>query len=428
LTRPRIAGARQPDGRWDLGALIRRESEEEQRRGPRRPIEVRAIEIVDGDVQLRDPLDFGATHLPTHFASLNAALSFRYYPVRWQLVLDQVQWIGSEPELSVHKLSGSFGRLSGGWFFDHLAVKTSRSTFTVDGRIDTERKPAVLELAVHADRFAFQEWSGVLRGLRNIAVEAGFDTRLRGPTSRLETNLTLRGSAGDIDGRFTLDATVPGWHGSGTVNVKRLNLARWMNRPDRPSDITGRVTFDLALELGRRFPRGEYAFDGAHAMYMDYAADAVHARGFITADRVHITAAEGTAYGARVTTRNGTIGIDDPFPFRFQGTAGHLDLRALPEPIPVPHVESLLALDYDVTGQFARAFISSSARQSAPGRSVRSTRRRSRCGLPERAMWPPCPFTTLVKASTCGGCRIRDMPVRFADASASRLPGPRARR
>src|SRR5207247_1906006 len=90
VTRPRVTGAKRADGRWDLGALIRRESQEQERRGPRRPIEIQNIEVVDGDVWLHDPLDFGATHLPTHFASVNAVLSFRYYPVRWQLTFDHV--------------------------------------------------------------------------------------------------------------------------------------------------------------------------------------------------------------------------------------------------------------------------------------------------------------------------------------------------
>ncbi len=361
LTRPRIAGAKQADGRWDLGALINRDSRERERKGPGRPIEILSIEVVNGDVWLHDPLDFGAAHVPTHFASLNAALAFRYDPVRWQLAFDRVQWIGSEPELTVTRLSGGFGRSSGGWIFDRLRVETPRSALTLAGRIDTEQNPTVLDLAVHADRFAFQEWSGVLRGLKNIAIEASFDTKLHGPMAQLETDLVLKGSGGDIEGRFTLDSTVPGWHGSGAVTVTRLDLARWMNRPDRPSDITGRVTFDLALELGRHFPRGVYTFEGPHAMYVNYAADAVHARGFITATAVQVTSADGIAYGAKVTTRDGTISIDDPFAFRFQGTLAELDLRRLPKDIPVPHVESRLALEYDVSGQFAQPFITGRA-------------------------------------------------------------------
>ncbi len=141
----------------------------------------------------------------------------------------------------------------------------------------------------------------------------------------------------------------------------RLNLARWLNREDRPSDITGHVTFNLALELGRHFPRGVYAFDGAHAMYMGYAADNVRARGQITSTTVLVADATAVAYGANVTLADGSIGIDDPFPFRFQGKATNVDLRRLPANVPVPHVESVLALDYDVSGRFRNAFIAGDA-------------------------------------------------------------------
>ena len=103
MDRPRIEGAKRPDGRWDLAALVRRESREQERTGPKRPIDIQAIEIVDGDVLLHDPLDFGAVHAPTHYASLNAALSFHYVPVRWQLTIDRIDWIGSPPELTMRR-------------------------------------------------------------------------------------------------------------------------------------------------------------------------------------------------------------------------------------------------------------------------------------------------------------------------------------
>jgi len=147
----------------------------------------------------------------------------------------------------------------------------------------------------------------------------------------------------------------------GAVDVDRINLARWLNRRDRPSDITGHVTFNLALELGRHFPRGMYAFDGPHAMYMDYAADKVRAHGQLTATEVLIAEASAVAYGAAVTTHDSTIGIDGPFPFRFQGRTTGIDLRRVPETVPVPRVESLLTFDYDVTGRFAQPYITGRA-------------------------------------------------------------------
>jgi autotransporter translocation and assembly factor TamB len=360
LTRPYVAGRKMADGRWDLGALVKRESREQERTGPNRPIRIQSIEVVDGHVSLGSPLMFGAARVPTDFQSLNAAFSFTYVPVRWTLQFDRASWIGHAPDLSVDPLTGAFGRGPGGWFFEGLSVTTARSAFTLDGRVNSTR-PTTLDLRVRAPKFAFQEWSGVLRGLANIAVEAGFDTSLKGPVNQLETDLRLAGTGGAVRGHLTLDTSVPGWHGTGAVDVEKLNLARWLNRDERPSDITGHVTFNLALELGRRFPRGMYTFAGKHAMYMGYATDQVRARGQITSTAVLIAEADATAYGAKVTTRDGSIGIDAPFPFHFQGTTTGIDLRRLPAAIPVPHVESLLTFDYDVDGRFNNPFISGRA-------------------------------------------------------------------
>src|SRR5437762_7152612 len=156
---------------------------------------------------------------------------------------------------------------------------------------------------------------------------------------------------------MTFDTSVPGWHGKGAVDVTTLNLARWLNRADRPSDITGHVTFDMDLGFGLHFPRGAYTFDGRHAMYLDYAADDLKARGRISATEVVIAQAGATAYGAHVTTVDSTIGIDDPFPFRFRGAADGVDLRRVPKTVPVPRVESTLAFDYDINGRFSNAFV-----------------------------------------------------------------------
>jgi autotransporter translocation and assembly factor TamB len=361
VVRPRIVAARQADGRWDLGTLIKREAREQERTGPSRPIEVQGIQIVDGHISLLSPFDFGAAHVPTDFERLNASFRFAYFPVRWRLEFDRVSWIGHAPNLSVKRLAGAFGRGPGGWFFEDLSVETPESAFTLSGRVNRDPPPTNLDLRVVAPRFAFQEWSGVLRGLKDIAVHAAFDTSLKGPLTALDTTLQLTGTGGSVKGHLTLDTTVPGWHGAGAVNIDRLNLARWLNREDRPSDITGHVTFDLALQLGRHFPRGVYAFNGAHAMYMNYAADNLHARGQITDASVLVSDASAVAYGANVTLSNGSIGIDAPFPFRFQGRTASVDLRRVPATVPVPHAESVLAFDYDVTGQFRDPYIAGRA-------------------------------------------------------------------
>ena len=223
--------------------------------------------------------------------------------------------------------------------------------------------PTSLDLHVKAERFAFQEWAGQVGGLRNIAVESSFDVQLRGPLSRLATDLTLHSDAGSVVGAFVLDTTVPGSHGTGAVEVGRLDLARWLSRPDRPSDISGRVAFDLDLQLGRRggFPRGPYTFEGSHAGFMNYRAENVRARGRITESEAVIAEATAVAYGSNVRIDAGAIGISSPYPYRFRGNARQVDLRRLPPAIPVPHVDSLLAFDYDVVGRFSSAYIAGGA-------------------------------------------------------------------
>ncbi len=353
LARPRVAIARLPDGRWDIAALVKREVREEQRSGPRRPIEIMSLEVYDGTVTLHDPLDFGAVHAPTKYEKLNFKGAFAYAPVKWRLTFGKVSFNGYDPELIINELSGAIENGPGGTWFRDLGVHTPKTAFLLNGDVARGDTPTVLDLHVRADRFAFQEWSGILHGLERIAVDAAFDTTLKGPLDRIDTTLRLQSSGGAIQGAFVLNSRVPGWHGAGAVNVGRLDLAKWLNRADRPSDITGRVGFDLDLELGRRFPRGSYTFNGPHAAYMGYAADDVHARGTITAREVLVAEAQAQAYGAAVTATAGSIGIDEPFPYHFQGTTTGLDLRRVPDTVPVPHVESLLTLEYDVTGRFS---------------------------------------------------------------------------
>jgi len=357
LDRPRIVAAREPDGRWNLGALIRRDTQRNQRTGPGRRIVISSIDINEGSVSLLDPLAFGAAHVPSRFEHLNTHFSFAYQPVTWTLDFAEASFSGTEPDLTVSRLSGAVSDGDEGWLFSKLQVVTPRSEFSLDGRIDRRQTPTALDLTVAAPRFAFQEWSGVLHGLSNIAVESGFDARLSGPPAAMATKITLRSNGGDVSGDLVLDTTVPGWHAKGAATVQRLDLARWLNRHEQHSDISGAVDLDIDLQLGFHFPRGAFTFRGPHAAYLDYEGDDIVARGTITPSEVRIASATATAYGANVRLTSSTLAIDAPYAFHFVGRADGVDLRQVPKTVPVPHVESTLALDYDVVGQFTAAFI-----------------------------------------------------------------------
>src|SRR6202790_103533 len=172
LTRPHVVAGRQPDGRWDLAAIVKREARGGRLTGPGRALHVLSIEVSDGSVELRDPVAFGAVHLPTRFGALDSSLSFDYQPVAWRLEFARMSWTGGAPELAVTHLSGGIAGDAGGVSFSDLSVQTPRSAFTLTGRIVRDRQPAILALQVNGKRFAFQEWAGIINGLKNIAVEA----------------------------------------------------------------------------------------------------------------------------------------------------------------------------------------------------------------------------------------------------------------
>ena len=106
LVRPRVQVSREADGRWNLGALVKRDAREQERTGPGRPIQIQSIEIDDGTVLLHDPLVFGDAHVPSSFTKLDAQMAFAYQPVQWTLAFARVSWIGREPELDMTRLSG----------------------------------------------------------------------------------------------------------------------------------------------------------------------------------------------------------------------------------------------------------------------------------------------------------------------------------
>ncbi|MGE3956389.1 MAG: translocation/assembly module TamB domain-containing protein [Vicinamibacterales bacterium] len=361
LHRPVVDAVRGPDGRWNLTDLVRRDPNQPASNRPARPVRIDRIDVTDGSVTLSDPISVGAARVPTRFTHLDTVLAFASGPEGWRLDFSRAAFAGAAPDLDVQMLTGSVGAGDAGWDFRALHVVTPRSDVTVDGRVDRRQSPTVLDLAVTAPRFAFQEWSGVLSGLRNIAVDAAMDVTMRGPPSALTTTLAVRSTGGDVRGTVLLDSSVPGWHASGQVGVQRLDVARWLNRPDRPSDITGDVDLDIDLQLGGRFPRGRFAFSGTHAAYLDYEADDVVAAGTITETAVLLSRTTATAYGANVRLGSGTLAIDAPYAFRFAGTAAGVDLRRVPRAVPVPHVESSLAMEFDVTGQFVDPFITGSA-------------------------------------------------------------------
>jgi autotransporter translocation and assembly factor TamB len=356
-----VVAGKLPDGRWNLASLVKRETRQKQQSGPRRPLHLNSVEITNSSVTLESPLTFGIAHLPTQYDDLDLQFAFDYEPVSWQLAFSRASWRGRAPDLDINAFTGTLGSGPDGWTFTQLDVATPTSHVLVDGTQDTRGAPSQLALDVKAERFVFQEWTGIMPSIKSIAVDAHFDATLRGPVHALQTTLALRSDGGGVNGTFVIDTTAPGWRSAGGVDIQRLDIARWFSKPDDVSDISGHVKFDIRMPPGAHFPRGTYAFDGSHAGFMDYEADDVVAHGDITSTEVRIAAATATAYGSNVRLDTGSIGVDTPYPFVFAGIVDGIDLRQLPKAVPIPHVESTLRFDYDVSGRFSHGFLKGQA-------------------------------------------------------------------
>jgi hypothetical protein len=171
LTRPRVYAVKENDGRWNLATLVQRQTPPAQPQGPPRAFHIGSIEITDGTVELASPVTFGAVRVPTRFDDLDASFSLDRTAEGWRVSFEQASWAGATPDLAVTRFAGSLAGDGDGLLFDRLAVETPRSAFTLDGRLH-RGGATTLNLRVSADRFAFQEWAGIVSGLRNIAVEA----------------------------------------------------------------------------------------------------------------------------------------------------------------------------------------------------------------------------------------------------------------
>ena len=352
LTKPRVRAARTAEGRWNLATIIRRDPTKPKDDGGR-PVAFDAVTIVDGDIRFDDPLVLGSVHVPTTMASLQSTIALTYARSTWTFALGDTRFDGASPDLAVSRLNGTLEVGDAGWRFDRLHIATRDSEFTLGGRVDQTVRPSTLDLSLAARQVTFQEWAGLLSGLSNLAVVSSFDATMKGPPSALQTHIALRSNGGDVTADVVLDSTIPGWHARGSASVARLDLARWLNRPERPSDITGAADLDVDLQLGGHFPVGRFAFKGPHVRYLDYRADDVETSGRLSPTDALLDHTTATAYGANVRLSSGSVGIDAPYAYHLVGLANGLDLRRVPRDLSVPHVESSLVLDYDVTGQLA---------------------------------------------------------------------------
>ena len=334
---------RLPSGGLNIASLIKKRPPST---GPRRPIDIREIQLDNAALTFDGPWGPSWMRLPRRITGLTSTLGLESREGKLTLPIKALRAEASTPAFSVRSFVGTVRIEGDGWTVADGILRSEKSALDVTASF----KSTGYDVVASASTFDFPEMARLVPGLTSIDVPAAVKLTMRGPQNALDTHLTARSPAGDIVADLVLDSTVPGWAGKGRANLARFDTARWLPT-GMETDLTGVADFDLLLGLGRHFPRGKFTFAGPHVLYAGYEARDVRTSGTLIVDRVLIDTATGFAYGSPVRA-SGWIDLPEPFNFHLVGQATRLDLRLLPSTVPVPRMRSSLTFEYDATGRF----------------------------------------------------------------------------
>ncbi|HEU4935771.1 MAG TPA: translocation/assembly module TamB domain-containing protein [Vicinamibacterales bacterium] len=343
VTGLKLAVVHLPSGGLNLGSLIKKRPPSGK---PRRTIDIREIQLDGAELTFDRSWGPSWMRLPLRITSLTSTLGLLSREGLLSFPIKALRADAFEPAFSVRNFAGEVAIEKDGWRIREGTLNSAGSALLVSSSF----KSSGYDVTADASTFDFPEMARLVPGLRTIDVPAQVQLKMTGPQTALNTHLTARSAAGNVNADVVLDATVPGWKGKGRAELTRFDISQWLPT-DVKSDLTGVADFDLLLGLGRHFPRGPFSFAGPHVLYTGYEAREFKTRGTLIVDRVLVDNATGTAYGSAFQAA-GWIDLPEPYGFHLTGRAAHLDLRQLPQSVPVPHMRSNLTFAYDATGRF----------------------------------------------------------------------------
>ncbi len=347
-----LAVQRLPSGRLNIASLLKQRP---KGGGPRRPILIHVIRLDGAELTFADPWGPSWMRLPRRVTNLVSTLALESHEGRTAFPIQSLRADAFGPDFIVRSFAGTVAFEPGGWSVADGNLQSAKSAV----RFNVSFKNTGYDVVANAATFDFPEMARLVPGLRSIDIPARIALTMHGPPNALRTELDAKSAAGDVVSNLVLDSTVPGWRGKGRATLTRFDIARWLPTETR-SDLTGIADFDLLLGLGRHFPRGKYTFSGPRVVYAGYEASNLRTTGTLIVDRVLVSSAAGAAYGSPFTA-SGWIDIPAPYGFHLAGEARSMDLRKLPQDVPVPHIRSNLSFTYDATGRFEKPFLTGSA-------------------------------------------------------------------
>jgi autotransporter translocation and assembly factor TamB len=356
LIEPQIKLERDGDG-WNVNHLVKKQEKEADRQGPRRPLDLQAIEIADGRITIVDHTGADGYRLPELIEDLDLKASYAYAPVHYSVVIDRASMRATSPQLALTELTGKLAVRDDNLYVESMSISTTESALEVDGVVEDYQSTPVLKITT-IGKVSLPEVGRVLPAAGEYALHPQFNVKASGPADQLLLDLDVRSEAGGVRGQVTADVKTPDFAVRGAVDVERLNLAPILKSPAQQSDITGEAKVDLRFAsapasrpFGDRIA-GSFTFRGPSVLAAGYQARSVKATGTFADGRINLDAS-AAAYGGTGTAK-GFVGLPAPgrrVAFDLRGTANHVDLRNLPARLGVPKLATdLSAAEYHVAG------------------------------------------------------------------------------
>ena len=370
LFEPSIVVRRDERG-LNLGRLIK--SQPRDPNAPRRTVTLSDIQINDGTIALFGIREVGPFIVPARFEDFDARLVYEYQPEGSTLNLAQVSAQGFDPALDIRQLGGTLAFGGGNMHLEDVTMKTPESNVHVDGVIEDYLGTARFELVAKGSPWSLPELEGIVPFVEPYDLHPQITAEIVGPASQLVITVDATTEAGDVAGMMTGDFADPDRRLEGLLSLTHFDLGTLYSDPDLESDLTGQARFDLALLEGDVPVRGTWAFQGPSVELMGYRASNVDAQGRVDRRLVTVTQGRANAYGGFATAA-GTIRFANDagrgLAVDLRGRATNLNLRALPQTIPVPRLMTDLdatayRLQYDDAGFTGEATLAQSVIEGA---------------------------------------------------------------
>lgn len=348
---------------WNLARLAKKQQQEADRQGPRRPLSLPLIQIVNGRAVVDDRTPSPSYRIPSRIEGLNVKAGFEYAPVHYSVTLDQLSFTGTAPDLTVQSLTGRIGTRDDDLNFEKVFLRTAQSSVTIDGAVRNYLASPSMQITASSPSLSLPELAGVLPALQGYNLHPAFDVKADGPQDALQLALNVKSETGTVSGVVTADLKAPDLGVKGDVTTTNLNLAPLLKNPAQKSDISGHAKLDLkvasapaAAPVLERL-RGRVAFEGPRVVAAGYTASDVRMTTDLAGRRIGLDG-RARAYGGSATTKGFIVtpaAPGQPTQFDLAGSASHINLATLPRNLNAPRITTnLTATTYHVKGSAGR--------------------------------------------------------------------------